>query len=141
MTRRLRTIAIFLLLGAVANVGVAWGYAAFSDLRAIPFPGRFHARNWWDTHLPFASDAPMRRPRSYGGHGVTHIVFGGGVVRVTAGWPMESVEGVRWQTAATSASAAASARRASTRSGSPASAPSAAPTCRRGRFRREAGWW
>ncbi len=52
MKRRLLTIGICLLLGAVVNVAVAWGCAIWSSL---PPPGRMRApapadQAWWQEH-------------------------------------------------------------------------------------------
>ena len=52
MKRRLLIIAVFLLLGAVVNVAVAWGCAIWSSL---PPPGRMHGpapadQVWWQQH-------------------------------------------------------------------------------------------
>jgi hypothetical protein len=52
--RRLITIVIFLLAGAVVNVGVAWGCALWSDLplgRQYAAPSPSEAA-WWKAHAP-----------------------------------------------------------------------------------------
>ena len=123
MRRRLLTIAIFLLAGAVVNVGVAWGIVSY--LQTLDIDWTFHETvelkdpesfKWWTTHAPdgFASRAtfvvlssPIRgasivvattvRWRRNGGQATatSHQAM----ERLRTGWPMRSMEGARWENA------------------------------------------
>ena len=120
MRRRLLTIAIFLLAGAVVNVAVAWAIAAHLETFDIDwvFDGRVYLEDpesfkWWTTHAPdgFAKRAgwvmlsspitgasvvlaeSRRLNESYE---ETLIRRRQAMVRLRTGWPMRSMEGVRW---------------------------------------------
>ncbi len=74
MKRRLLIIAVFLLLGAVVNVAVAWGLAAWA-----PITGQ--TSYWAPTPGQTSSDAPRTHGRhlvswfGVGTNGLTHRVF------------------------------------------------------------------
>ncbi len=74
MRRRLLTIAIFLLAGAVVNVAVAWGMAASVNPLHSKQPGS-RPDGSYETHIKSA------RVTFSGGQSVLHIV-------ATAGWPL-----------------------------------------------------
>ncbi len=115
MRRRLLTLAIFLLAGAVVNVAVAWGIVAY--LQTLHIDWAFHepvdledpeSFKWWTTHAPdgFANRAihvmlssPIR--------GASILIAGADfeetansvqvMVRLRTGWPMRSMEGAWWK--------------------------------------------
>ena len=108
MRRRLLTIGILLLLGAVANVAVAWGCAIY--LRLHDHDGYNHLDDshvaWWRANKPAAwNDQPAEVtffPR-FGTHSYLYIeehwvsnqTPNNGSRRL-AGFPWRSLEGSNW---------------------------------------------
>ncbi len=110
MKRRLVTLAIFLLLGAVLNVAVAWGCATWSALKLVSRswvgqPTEVDQR-WWQQVVP-AGAAPRAsavwRSRSFGGDSLKILGVRSGeagkvdlATLVRYGWPWRSGAGERW---------------------------------------------
>ena len=92
MKRRLITVAILLLAGAVVNVVVAWGCAAWS-----PFPMRagLSVASQWPGQVPETWPPPRASVGSSFGTKVTHFTSGnwkGPHVQVfAAGWPLRAL--------------------------------------------------
>ncbi len=124
MKRRLLIIAILLLLGAVVNVGVAWGCAVWSPVRYASIP-RFERRptyeeqRWWRASIPPQAASLGTRVWRGRGFGCDALVITGERLRpiensqgqvisghsvtgmdratiVRAGWPARCSAGVRW---------------------------------------------
>ena len=109
MRRRLTKLVVFLLLGAVVNVAVAWGCVLWSG--RIPDPGPFvdisdpfawprdvsadwpaaqkqtMSRSWCLTLLLTIAHAPMQAPNPPPG-----TVLGWGMTVFQAGWPYRALE-------------------------------------------------
>ncbi len=123
MKRRLTKLVVFLLLGAIVNVAVAWGCATWivplkNDLaawqRQLNAPLRSDYRRWWATHAPSGfQKEPVVAVRS-ANVGVTHVSMWKPVaftpegtfdhdlvLRIRAGWPLRAVEGASWRAAGT----------------------------------------
>ena len=128
--RSLVIVAVFLLAGAVVNVGVAWGCPLWSAMTpSTPFDEpRPVDIEWWGLHARGRSDQPLvmvDEGRGFafqivlmtaGEHELVTIEDDGAstmllrsgsppydhVVRLTAGWPRESLSGEQWRTAITS---------------------------------------
>jgi len=110
MKRWGRAVILFLFLGAVANVGVAWGCAAWSPLtHTISFT---HVSNYyqeyWPIHLPAGYPSNNADVQDADGKGLG--VLNGNIVAYTdnvseqvlvysaAGWPTLSLRGCFWTT-------------------------------------------
>ncbi|MFB3112460.1 MAG: hypothetical protein ACE10G_10540, partial [Gemmatimonadales bacterium] len=82
MKRWISKLVVFLLLGAVVNVAVAWGCATWivplkndlaAYLRQVNAPLRSDYRRWWATHAPSGfQKEPVAAVRS-ADVGVTHV--------------------------------------------------------------------
>ena len=116
MKRRLLIAAMFLLAGAVVNVAVAWGCAAYSPeqpARGARSPRTELSRSdvrWWQSHAPQGMTAHLptgAEPQRLGfGKLQTRMwqsprsdpqfVPGGAAIRVRSGWPMLGMEYARW---------------------------------------------
>ncbi len=117
MKKHLTKVAIFLLAGAVVNVGVAWGIVAY--LQTLNIDWAFHepvdledpeSFKWWTTHAPDgfvnrAADVMLSSPITGASIVIaaTDIddtaISGQSMVRLRTGWPMRSMEGARWENA------------------------------------------
>ena len=100
--RRLLTVAIFLLLGAVVNVAVAWGCAMWSSGAGRSCgPPTEGDLAWWRQHGPPGFSEEPSGVMDVSGFGVSqslmwipaHAKF---VSRTRTGWPIRSMEGARW---------------------------------------------
>ena len=128
MKRVALTIVVFVLLGAVVNVAVAWAIVAHLETLDIDWtlyesddsedPESF---KWWTTHAPdgFASRATFvvlsspitgasivvattvrwRRNESNAATGQATATSHQAMERLRTGWPMRSMEGARWENA------------------------------------------
>ena len=123
MKRRLTKLVVFLLLGAIVNVAVAWGCATWivpltndlaALLRQMNAPLRSDYRRWWATHAPSGFQKEPVVAVRYANVGVTHVsmwkpvaftpegtVDRDLVLRIRAGLPLPAVEGAYWQAAGT----------------------------------------
>ena len=82
MKGRLRQLVLFVLLGAIVNVAVAWGCATWivplkndwaAWQRQLNTPLRSDYRKWWATHAPSGfQKEPVAAVRS-SNVGVTHV--------------------------------------------------------------------
>ena len=112
VTRRLTKLAVFLLLGAIVNVAVAWGCASMNAMKAgsgQPAASPEDDLTWWDKYAPHEVSGPpimshtfssgfgkvvtrMWERRRLDGTGRPGVI----VLRVRTGWPMGSMEYSRW---------------------------------------------
>ncbi len=118
MRRRLLTIAIFLLAGAVVNVGVAWGCAVRPKramVGTVPIRPKSayyrpsdEAKEWWVAHAPASFPVKPIAAAPYSWFGANTMSmwtpdpdnqkpdFGDHVARRRTGWPLRSMEGAVW---------------------------------------------
>ncbi len=109
MRRRLFTLAIFLLLGAVVNVAVAWGCAlGHTDyMNNEKHPPSLDDLRWWKERAPQGfPPQPVGAADSYGFgltyaflwelEGEVHHTLGDNAARFRAGLPRRSMELSRW---------------------------------------------
>ena len=124
MKRGLFKLVVFLLLGAIVNVAVAWGCATWivplkNDLaawqRQLGTPSlRSDYRRWWATHAPSGFQKEPVVAVRFANVCVTHVSMWKPVaftpegtfdrdlvLRIRAGLPLRAVEGAYWQAAGT----------------------------------------
>jgi hypothetical protein len=109
MKRWTLTILLFLLLGAVVNVAVAWGLAwwLWDEMRLdhkLVHQPTLDDCAWWEEHVGPALDGGIWRAQTIKRHGIeVHHLYGAkrrprraDATRVWTGWPAFSMIGSRW---------------------------------------------
>ena len=113
MKRRLTKLVVFLILGAIVNVAVAWGFAASTGLSGVAIFSLPTAQEveWWADHAP---DGFLKEPETSGktmfeGIGSSNTMIAAleqdsqGFYRSNqiylrlVGWPVRCVEGAQWR--------------------------------------------
>jgi len=108
-------LAIFLLLGAVVNVAVAWACAScvggtVESLPSRPRPGTYvpseEVKAWWAAHAPRRFPNQPTAAHASFGFGAEKVVMwkphlnrpglGNSVMRRRTGWPLQAVQGALW---------------------------------------------
>ena len=119
MKHRLLKLGVFLLLGAIINVAVAWGCAAFSPIPMQSAPSKWmwmaqSDRDWWDEHAPPQVEKLL--VNEWGGErstvrgvgiqlklmsGQSHVLGTDSVPEycqsTSSGWPLSAFSGELWQ--------------------------------------------
>ncbi len=110
MRRRLLTVAVFLLAGALMNVAVAWGCLNWSATEDGELASATRSdRRWWQRHAPTGFEGTpfdVNRSEGFGITAITRGAMAGGMPAVVrswvvaqelrGGWPARTITGERW---------------------------------------------